>query len=187
MPFIVKRLTIPEVLLISPSVFGDSRGFFIETYKKSEFEGLGMENEFVQDNHSHSTLGVLRGLHYQMNPKAQAKLVTAVRGSIFDVAVDIRRGSPTFGKWVGETLSDSNHFALLVPRGFAHGFCVTSNEADVVYKTSAEYSPQHERGIIWNDLRIGVAWPSESPILSKKDAGLPPFERAENNFDMHQE
>ncbi|MCV0393724.1 MAG: dTDP-4-dehydrorhamnose 3,5-epimerase [Nitrosopumilus sp.] len=182
MSFTFKKLSIPEVILVESKVFSDDRGFFLETFKESIFINNGIEIKFVQDNFSHSQKGVLRGLHYQKNPKAQAKLVTALRGEIFDVAVDIRQGSPTYGKWVGEILSDKNHKLLYVPEGFAHGFCVLSDDANVLYKVNQEYSPKHEAGIIWNDHDIGIEWPIDKPILHEKDSRLPLLKNAENNF-----
>ncbi len=181
MPFKFTRLEIPEVILIEAQAFGDERGFFMETFKESVFVANGIDS-FVQDNYSRSLKGVLRGLHFQSNPKPQAKLVWVIRGKIFDVAVDIRKGSPTYCKWVGEILSESNHKMLYVPVGFAHGFCVLSREADVVYKVSEEYAPEYDRGIIWNDPEIGIRWPVEKPLLSKKDASLPRLKEVENNF-----
>ncbi len=182
MPFTFTRLAIPDVILVEPRVFGDARGFFLETYKHSAFAEAGIPPHFVQTNHSHSTRGVLRGLHYQKLPAAQGKLVMAVRGEIFDVAVDIRRGSPTYGQWVGERLSAANHRLLYIPPGFAHGFCVLSEEADVIYQVTAEYAPEHDRGIRWNDPEIGIAWPIAAPILSPKDATQPLLHEADNNF-----
>ena len=179
MPFKFQRLDMPDVILIEPIVFVDKRGFFMESYKYSEFAKFGIKEKFVQDNHSRSTRGVLRGLHYQKNPKAQAKLVRVTRGKVFDVAVDIRRGSPTYGRWVGVLLSEENKKMLYVPVGFAHGFCVLSEEAEVLYKTTEEYAPEYERGIIWNDPDIGIKWPIEEPILSPKDAALPRLKEAE--------
>lgn len=175
MPFRFERLEIPEVILIEPKVFSDERGFFMETYKYSNFAAFGIKERFVQDNHSRSVKGVLRGLHYQRPPKAQGKLVRVLVGEIFDVAVDIRKGSPTYGKWVGVMLSAENRWMLYIPPGFAHGFCVLSEEAEVTYKVTEEYSPEHDAGIIWNDPEIGIDWPVEQPILSAKDAGLPPL------------
>lgn len=163
---------IPDVLLIEPKVFGDERGFFMETYSERVFAELGIHCRFVQDNHSRSRQGVLRGLHYQLG-KPQAKLVRVIRGTVFDVAVDIRRGSPTFGKWVGVELSEENKRTLFVPEGFAHGFYVLSEEAEFCYKCSDFYAPSEERGIIWNDPDIGIAWPllpGLAPQLSAKDA-----------------
>ena len=182
MPFKFKNLDIPEVILVEPQAFPDERGFFMESFKESQFSANGINTKFVQDNYSHSIKGVLRGLHYQKNPKAQAKLVMAVRGEIFDVAVDIRKDSPTYGKWVGETLSDQNHRLLYVPEGFAHGFCVLSNEADVLYKVNQEYSTEHDGGILWDDPDVAVKWPVNKPILSKKDLQQPFLKNADNNF-----
>lgn len=170
----VTATSIPEVLIIEPKVFGDERGFFYESFNQRAFnEATGVEANFVQDNHSRSTKGVLRGLHYQVeNP--QGKLVRVARGSVFDVAVDIRKSSPSFGKWVGVELSEQNHRQLWVPPGFAHGFLVTSDSADFLYKTTDYYAPQFERCIAWDDAGIGVQWPADvTPQLSAKDsAGL---------------
>jgi len=183
MPFNFKRLKIPEVILVEPPVFPDERGFFMESFKESIFNENGINTKFVQDNYSHSIKETLRGLHYQKNPSAQAKLVTAFKGEIFDVAVDIRKGSPTYGKWVGEILSEKNHKLLYVPQGFAHGFCVLSDEADVIYKVNNEYSPETDRGLLWNDPEVGVKWPIEKPITSKKDQQQPLLENIDNNFE----
>ena len=161
------------MILIKPKVFGDERGFFMETYKKEDFEKAGIKGEFVQDNHSRSRYGVLRGLHFQKEPYAQAKIVRCVRGVIFDVAVDLRRDSPTFGKWVGVILSEFNKHQLYIPRGFAHGFCVLSEVAEVVYKVDNKYAPDYEGGVIWNDEDIGIEWPIDEPILSEKDKKWP--------------
>ena len=182
MPFSFKRLSIPDIILVEPQSFPDERGFFLESYKESEFVSNGIKTIFVQDNLSHSVKGVLRGLHYQKNPKAQAKLVIALRGEIFDVAVDIRKNSSTYGKWVGEILSESNHNSLYIPEGFAHGFCILSEEADVLYKVSQEYSPEDEKGIIWNDTEINITWPIDKPIIQEKDSKLPDLKNADNNF-----
>jgi dTDP-4-dehydrorhamnose 3,5-epimerase len=176
------RLSLPNVVLIDARTFEDERGFFMESFKESAFSSFGLDSKFVQDNLSHSRKGVLRGLHYQKSPKAQAKLVGVIRGEIFDVAVDIWRGSPTYARWVGERLSSTNHRMLYVPVGFAHGFCVLSDEADVLYKVTEEYAREEERGIIWNDPDIGIKWPVEEPILSKKDGELPGLRDADNNF-----
>ena len=159
---------LPEVLLITPRVFSDSRGFFLESYKANEFARAGITARFVQDNHSRSRRGVLRGLHYQLE-QPQGKLVRVVRGSIFDVAADIRLGSPTFGKWVGVTLDDDRKQSLWIPEGFAHGFCVLSDEADVAYTTTDFYAPSAEKGIIWNDPLLSIDWPIAEPVLSPKD------------------
>jgi len=184
LPFAFKALDIPEVVLVEARPFPDGRGFFMEGYRETEFARNGIGARFVQDNHSHSARGVLRGLHYQKDPRAQAKLVMAVRGEIFDVAVDIRRNSPTYGRWVGETLSEGNHRMLYVPEGFAHGFCVLSDGTDVLYKVNSEYSPEDDRGILWSDPEIGVDWPVSEPVLSEKDSGLPLLRDADNDFAL---
>ncbi|AFK22083.1 dTDP-4-dehydrorhamnose 3,5-epimerase [Pyrococcus sp. ST04] len=178
MPFEFIPLEIPGVILIKPKVFEDERGFFMETYKRSDFEKAGIKGEFVQDNHSRSKYGVLRGLHFQREPYAQAKIVRVVRGVIFDVAVDLRRNSPTFGKWVGVILSEFNKWQLYIPRGFAHGFVVLSDVAEVVYKVDSVYAPDHEAGIIWNDPDIGIKWPIDNPVLSEKDKKWPTLKEA---------
>ena len=182
MPFTFKKLEIPEVVLIEPKVFADNRGFFLENYKYSEFADFGIKDNFVQDNHSKSIKGVLRGLHYQKLPKAQAKLVRCISGEFFDVAVDVRKGSPTFGKWVGEILSAENKKMLYVPIGFAHGFCVLSDEAEISYKSSDEYSPENEGAITWNDPTINISWSTKSPIVSEKDSQNKSLNEADNNF-----
>ena len=182
MPFTFKRLNIPDVILIEPQSFSDDRGFFFESFKESDFFSNGIDKKFVQDNFSHSTNGVIRGLHFQKAPKAQAKLVTVLKGKIFDVAVDIRKNSPTYGKWVSEILSDDTHNLLYVPEGFAHGFCVISDEADVHYKVSNEYSQEHERSIIWNDPKLNIEWPIKKPIISNKDNKLSLLENLDNDF-----
>lgn len=172
--FTFEKTEIEDVILITPQIFGDDRGFFSETYKKSVFEANGIKDDFRQDNHSKSTKGVLRGLHYQANPKAQAKIVRCVKGKILDVAVDIRKGSKTFGKWVGRILSEENKQMLYLPEGFAHGFVVLSDEAEFLYKVSNEYSPKHDRGIRWNDPDINVNWGIDfEPNLSEKDKKQP--------------
>ena len=182
MSFNFKKLEISDVVLVEPKSFSDDRGFFLESFKISEFTENGINTKFVQDNISHSVSDVVRGLHFQKNPKAQTKLVTAVKGEIFDVAVDIRKNSPTYGKWVSEILSEDNHNLLYVPEGFAHGFCVTSEQADVMYKVSSEYSPDHERGIIWNDPKLNIEWNIAKPIISNSDSQLPPFENLDDYF-----
>ncbi|MCK4800295.1 dTDP-4-dehydrorhamnose 3,5-epimerase [Candidatus Parcubacteria bacterium] len=182
MPFTFKKLSIPEVVLIEPRVFADKRGFFLENYKYSEFADFGIKDNFVQDNHSKSIKGVLRGLHYQKLPKAQAKLVRCISGEFFDVAIDIRKGSPTFGKWVGEILSAKNKKMLYVPIGFAHGFCVLSDYAEISYKSSDEYSPEHEGAICWNDQTINISWSIKDPVVSEKDAQNKSLNEADNNF-----
>ncbi|WP_323001163.1 dTDP-4-dehydrorhamnose 3,5-epimerase [Denitromonas sp.] len=161
---------LPEVMIIEPKVFGDARGFFFESFNAKAFaEATGVDLPFVQDNHSRSAQGVLRGLHYQIK-QAQGKLVRVVRGSVFDVAVDVRRSSPNFGRWVGVELSEDNHRQLWVPPGFAHGFLVLSASADFLYKTTDYYAPEHERCVLWNDPAIGIDWPLPGePLLSGKD------------------
>ncbi len=174
MPFEFKRLEIKDVVLVTPKVFGDSRGFFMESYKKSDFFENGINIDFIQDNHSKSTKGVLRGLHYQAKPFGQAKLVRCSKGKIFDVAVDIRPNSLTFKKWVGEILSEDNKNMLFIPEGFAHGFIVLSDEAELLYKTGKEYAPSADRGIRWNDPEIGVDWGIDfEPLVSEKDSQQP--------------
>lgn len=175
MPFTFEPSEIPDVLIVSPKVFADSRGFFMETFKQSAFEAAGLGLPLLQENHSRSMYRTLRGLHYQREPRAQGKLVRVVVGEIFDVAVDIRRGSPTFGRWVGVTLSADNRKSIYVPPGFAHGFCVTSAEAEVIYKTTEEYAPELEHGIAWNDPAFSIAWPISEPVLSPRDQEWPPF------------
>ena len=182
MPFRFTPAVIPEVILVEPRIFPDDRGFFMETYKRSEFVAHGIDETFVQCNQSKSTRGTLRGLHYQMNPKAQGKLVRALSGEIYDVAVDLRRGSPTYGKWLGFVLSAQNKQMLYVPGGFAHGFCVTSDEAEVSYMTTAEYAPELESGVIWSDPALAIEWPISQPELSKRDRAWPCFREADNNF-----
>jgi dTDP-4-dehydrorhamnose 3,5-epimerase len=176
----VVATAIPEVLLIEPKVFGDARGFFFESFNQQAFHAAtGLNPVFVQDNHSRSARGVLRGLHYQVR-QPQGKLVRVVRGSAFDVAVDIRKTSATFGQWVGVELSEENHRQLWVPEGFAHGFVVTSESADFLYKSTDYYAPEHERCIAWNDPAIGIEWPMDgAPKLSTKDAAGVPLAQAE--------
>lgn len=182
MSFRFMRLDIPEVLIVEPSVFDDERGFFMETYKYSMFFAAGIREYFVQDNHSRSSENVLRGLHYQKNPSAQGKLVRCVRGKVFDVAVDIRKGSPSYSQWVGVELSGENQRMLYVPAGFAHGFVALGGTAEIIYKCTGEYSPSDDRGIIWNDPEIGIQWPLEKPVLSEKDSRLPALKKSDNNF-----
>lgn len=182
MPFRFTRLEIPEIILIEPKVFPDERGFFMETYKRSEFVAQGIAQAFVQENHSLSSRRILRGLHYQTHPRAQGKLVRVVSGEIFDVAVDLRKGSPTYGKWVGLILSAQNKQMLYLPPWCAHGFCVLRDETEVVYKVTEEYAPEYEAGIMWNDLDLGIQWPIEDPILSDRDRAWPTFREADNEF-----
>jgi dTDP-4-dehydrorhamnose 3,5-epimerase len=163
------RTAIPDVVVIEPKVFGDARGFFLESWNARAFAIAGIRAEFVQDNHARSTKGVLRGLHYQIH-QPQGKLVRTVVGEVFDVAVDLRRSSPTFGRWVGERLSSENRRMVWVPPGFAHGYLVLSDVAEVLYKATDYYAPEHERSIVWNDPDLGIAWPlAGPPVLSAKD------------------
>ena len=159
---------LPGVVIVEPLVFSDERGFFLETYHREKYVRGGIDAVFVQDNHSRSRKGVLRGLHYQLNAP-QAKLVYVVSGEIFDVAVDIRRNSPTFGRWTGARLSSENHRQLFVPEGFAHGFCTLSPKADVIYKCSNLYDPEDDFGLLWNDPEVGIQWPLSDPVISEKD------------------
>jgi dTDP-4-dehydrorhamnose 3,5-epimerase len=165
----IELTSLPGVLVITPRVFTDPRGFFFESYNQEAFRALGIYDVFVQDNHSRSVQRTLRGLHFQLPPAAQAKLLRVLRGTIWDIAVDIRVGSPTFARWVGVELSAENYRQLFIPVGFAHGFCVLSTEAEVLYKTSYVYSPSHEQGIIWNDPTLKVDWPVSDPLLSARD------------------
>jgi len=176
-----KRTAIPDVILFEPRVFGDDRGFFFESFNEKVFvEAVGDRYPFVQDNHSRSSRGVLRGLHYQLPPSAQGKLVRVVAGEVFDVAVDIRKGSPTFGRWVGELLSQSNKRQLWIPPGFAHAFITLSDTAEFLYKTTDFYAPSAERCIQWNDPDIGIQWPYDGvPVLSTKDTKGMPLKNAE--------
>lgn len=160
------------LVLIEPDVFGDERGFFVETFSRDAWRELGVDADFVQHNHSRSSAGTLRGLHFQTSP-GQAKLLRCPRGKIFDVAVDLRRESPTYGQWEGYVLDDEKHQQLYVPVGFAHGFCVLSEEADVTYLVSSLYDPETEAGIRWNDPEVGVEWPVEAPLLSQRDIDAP--------------
>lgn len=174
--------TIPDVLVIEPKVFGDARGFFYESFNQQAFnEATGLDIQFVQDNHSRSTKGVLRGLHYQLPPFAQGKLVRCTRGAVWDVAVDIRKSSPTFGQWAGIELTEDNHKQFWIPPGFAHGFIVLSDTADFLYKTTAYYAPTHDRCIAWNDPDLAVQWPSTgvAPQLSGKDIAGKTFQQAD--------
>jgi dTDP-4-dehydrorhamnose 3,5-epimerase len=173
LPFEFENLILKGLVLVKPKVFQDEGGFFLESYKKDEFEKAGISGEFVQHNHSGSVRGVLRGLHFQLEPFSQAKLVRCVRGEIFDVAVDLRRSSPTFGKHVSVILSERNRYELYIPRGFAHGFQVLSEWAEVVYSVDNVYSPKHEAGVLWCDPELGIKWPIEKPILSERDKKWP--------------
>lgn len=176
----VTPLELEGVYLIEPVVHADHRGFFMESYNKEVLQRHGLHMQFVQDNHSLSVeVGVLRGLHYQLNPKAQTKLVRVLSGEIYDVVVDIRRNSPTFGKWLGVTLNEDNKYQLLVPKGFAHGFCTTKPNTQVLYKVDEFYSPENDRGILWSDPALNIYWPVTDPLLSAKDRLHPTLENAE--------
>jgi dTDP-4-dehydrorhamnose 3,5-epimerase len=181
MEFDFKALDIPDVLLITHGIFKDQRGFFLESFREEPFIQRGIPR-FVQDNHARSAGSVLRGLHYQIRPAAIGKLVRCLRGRIFDVAVDIRRGSPTYAKWVGVELTDENCQMIYIPEGFAHAYCALSDECEVFYKTTGYYSPQHDRAVRWNDPDLNIQWPVTDPTLSPKDAIAPLLKDAENNF-----
>jgi dTDP-4-dehydrorhamnose 3,5-epimerase len=171
------------VLVLEPKVYGDLRGFFMESYNKEEFEQVGLNHELVQDNHSLSTeAGTIRGLHYQLNPYAQTKIVRVLTGAIYDVVVDIRKGSPTYGEWLGVILTEENKRQLVVPRGFAHGFCTLTKNTQILYKVDQYYSAEHDRGIIWNSAELCIDWPFSNPVLSDKDEKHPTLKNAENNF-----
>ena len=182
MPFEFLSCGIPGLTLIKPKVFNDERGGFLEMYKYSDFARVGISEHLVQDNYSTSTRGVVRGLHYQKNPKAQGKLVCCIKGKIYDVAIDVRRGSPFYGKWTAIELTQENRHLLYVPPGFAHGFQVISETAEVMYKCTNEYSPADDRGILWNDPHLAITWPVANPVVSKKDLAQPSFIDADNNF-----
>lgn len=177
------QTNLPGAFILEPKVYGDHRGFFMESFNESVFHELGIDVKFVQDNHSLSQAsGTLRGLHYQLSGKAQTKLVRVTRGAIYDVIVDIRKGSPTYGKWQGFILSAENKRQLLVPKGFAHGFCTILDNTEVQYKVDELYSPEHDRGLAWNDIMLAIDWPTNDPVLSAKDEKHPSFSEAENNF-----
>ena len=178
MPFTFEKTPIDGLIIIKPRIFPDGRGFFCETYKESDFAANGISEKFVQDNHSSSVKGVLRGLHFQNPPFAQGKLVRATRGCVWDVAVDIRRNSPTFGKWFGIQLDDVDRTMFYIPPGFAHGFVTLSDTAEFQYKCTAEYNKDSEAGIIWNDPQIGISWPLTDVTVSDKDAVLPVLEKS---------
>ncbi len=168
----IVKTDIPDVLIVEPDVFGDERGFFKEVYHEKKYISAGIRARFNQDNHSRSVKGVLRGLHYQLkNP--QAKLVFVLKGSVFDVAVDIRLGSPWFGKWTGTVLTQDNHRQMFIPEGFAHGFCVLGETADFIYKCSSFFDPDDDRGILWSDPQIDINWNVHNPVVSEKDRALP--------------
>lgn len=185
MPFQFEQLEISGVVLVAPKVSTDERGFFMETYKRSEFTAAGIPGGFVQENHSGSARNILRGLHFQRPPREQAKLVRVVTGEIFDVAVDLRKDSSTFGKWVGVKLSAENGHMLYIPPWCAHGFAVVSQQADVIYKVTEEYSPECEGGILWSDPKLRIKWPVSEPVLSGRDRQWPPYEQAVEWFAGH--
>ena len=173
MPFIFNQTDVLDLRIIEPKVFSDDRGYFLESYKYSDFQNQGIQEDFKQDNHSFSIKGVLRGLHFQLSPKAQAKLVRVVKGSAWDVAVDLRKDSPTFLKWYGLELSAQNKKLIYIPEGFAHGFVSLTEEVHLLYKCTEEYDSSLDRGIIWNDPDIAIEWPIKDPLLSNKDKDLP--------------
>jgi dTDP-4-dehydrorhamnose 3,5-epimerase len=177
------KCNLEGVLLIEPDIFSDKRGFFCESFSMGKYRELGVNFDFVQDNVSKSSAKILRGLHYQIAPCAQAKLVSVIEGEIFDVAVDIRRSSPTFGKWFGARLAGPFRKQMLIPPGFAHGLCVLGESATLSYKCSSHYSPKHERGIRWNDPALGIEWPIEDPIVIERDASFPPLEMQKDVFE----
>jgi len=178
MPFDFIKCDLPGVMIVAPRVFEDERGFFLETYKKTDFIKNGIDVDFWQDNHSLSSKNVLRGLHYQAPPAGQAKLIRVVSGAAWDVAVDIRKSSGTFKKWISVELSAANKKMLYIPEGFAHGFVALTGDTHLLYKCSVEYSPSHDTGIIWNDPDIGIEWPIDNPLLSGKDMNLPSLKDA---------
>jgi dTDP-4-dehydrorhamnose 3,5-epimerase len=181
----ITRTKLDGVLIIETDVFGDNRGFFTESYNKQRFHEAGITHDFIQDNHSYSAeAGTLRALHYQLAPKAQTKLVRVIAGAIYDVAVDIRQGSPTFGEWVGCIISESNKRQLLVPKGFAHGFCTITPHTQVLYKVDCLYSKEHDRGILWSDPELGIDWPMSNVVLSEKDKVHPLLRDADNNYTV---
>jgi dTDP-4-dehydrorhamnose 3,5-epimerase len=179
MPFSFHPLSIPEVILVKPAVFPDDRGFFLEAFKGSDFEQAGLPTRFVQDNFSFSKKDVIRGLHYQKAPKAQGKLVSVLKGSVWDINVDIRRKSPTFLNWIAVELNDQNHAMLYIPPGFAHGFAALTEDVHLLYKCTQEYESQADTGIRWDDPDLAIPWPVECPILSDKDRQLPLVHQAE--------
>jgi len=182
MAFQFKNLDIEGLIHIEPDIFGDHRGFLAEIYQYPEFKSHGIEKPFVHVIYTKSIKGTLRGLHYQKDPMAQGKLVSVVEGEIFDVVVDMRVGSSTYGKWLGVTLDDKKKQMLYIPEGFAHGFCILSETAQLIYYCTQVYSPEHERGIIWNDKVLDIVWPIENPILSDRDQNLLPLDQADNSF-----
>jgi dTDP-4-dehydrorhamnose 3,5-epimerase len=183
MSFSFKKLNISDVVLIESMSFEDERGYFLENYNELIFNENGISSKFIQDNFSYSKKNVLRGLHFQKNPMAQAKFVSVLKGKIFDVAVDMRKTSSTYMKWISEKLSATNHKSLYIPEGFAHGFCVLSDDAFVLYKVNSNFSSELDSGVVWNDPKLNISWPISNPILSKKDQNLPLLKNCDNNFD----
>ena len=182
MAFEFEPLSIPDVIAVRPTRHRDARGYFSEVYRSEPFRTAGIDADFVQDNLTRSSRGVLRGLHYQLPPSAQGKLIGVVRGTIFDVAVDLRRGAETFGRWAGRTLDGETGEMLWIPPGFAHGYCILSDQADVLYKVTATYAPELNRGLRWDDATVGVEWPIEDPVLSDADRVQPSFADCDNPF-----
>tara|TARA_B100000214_G_scaffold223719_1_gene162794 strand:- start:8320 stop:8883 length:564 start_codon:yes stop_codon:yes gene_type:complete len=179
----IQETELEGVLLLEPTVFGDHRGFFMESYTKKKFEEMGLSYDLIQDNHSLSSeSGTLRGLHYQTNPMALTKIVRCTRGGILDVVVDIRNGSPTYGKWISAKLTAENKLQIVVPKGFAHGICTLEDNTEIMYKVDEYYSPEHDKGILWSDPELAIDWPVENPILSDKDKAQPLLHDADNNF-----
>jgi dTDP-4-dehydrorhamnose 3,5-epimerase len=186
--FKITKTPLDGLLVLEPRVFGDDRGFFMEYYNRDSFAELGIKEPFLQDNHSRSSRGIVRGLHYQIHPSPMGKLVKCTRGKIFDVGVDIRHGSPTFGKWHGEILTGNDHMMLYLPPGFAHGFLALEDNTDVIYACTGVYTPKDERSIRWNDPAIGIKWPLEQigqPIVNEKDTQAPLLKDAETNYRWH--
>ncbi len=186
MPFQFKQLEIPGLVKVDIKALADDRGFFMELYKKSGFAANGIPEAFVQDNYSRSAKGVIRGLHYQRHPMAQGKLVMVLHGRIFDVSVDIRRGSPTYGRWYGIVISAEDFEAIYIPTGFAHGFCSLSDNTVVLYKVTQEYAPEYDAGIAWNDPDLAIDWPVAVPLVSSKDARLPRLRDADYDFAYYE-
>ncbi|MBI1833729.1 MAG: dTDP-4-dehydrorhamnose 3,5-epimerase [Candidatus Andersenbacteria bacterium] len=184
MPFEFQETKLAGVFVVSSQALTDNRGSFAELFKKDTFAEIHAGNPLTQINWSRSKKNVLRGMHYQLPPKAQSKLVACVAGEIFDVAVDIRKGSPTYGQWVGQILSAESKTMLYIPQGFAHGFCVTSEEAEVIYFCDEQYSPENEGGLVWNDVEVAISWPRENPILAERDLAFPPLAAVKNTFTL---
>lgn len=182
MPFTFEPLDLPDVVLVRPDRYRDGRGWFVESYRESAFRATGIDVRFVQDNLVRSAAGVLRGMHFQLDPAAQGKLVGVPRGKIYDVAVDLREGSGTYGRWVGQELDDEHGAWLWIPPGFAHGYCVLGRTADVVYKVTTEFRPDLDRGFRWDDPEVGISWPLDRPVLSDRDRALPTLRELEPPF-----